>query len=167
MDFTHFNEEGRARMVDVSEKPQTQRTATAEGVVRLNSETFKKVVAGRIKRGDVLAVAQVAGIMAAKKTWESIPVCHPLALTGVDINFELDPKKHTITICATTRCKGETGVEMEALQAVSTAALTVYDMCKALQKDIIIDGIQLTRKTGGASGDYRRDHGTDNGSMHQ
>ncbi len=155
-ELTHFNDEGRAKMVDVSEKAPTLRTATAAGTVLLNAETFALVEAGRIKKGDVLAVAQVAGIMGAKKNFELIPMCHPLMLTGVDISFELDQEKNAVYISATVRCKGETGVEMEALTAVSVAALTIYDMCKAAQKDITIDNIRLLTKRGGKSGDYKR-----------
>jgi len=155
-ELTHFNPEGRARMVDVTDKRETLRTATAQAVVRLNAETFALVMAGRMKKGDVLAVAQVAGIMAAKKNPELIPMCHPLRITGVDIAFFPDEAAAEIRIEATVRCKGETGVEMEALTAASVAALTVYDMCKAAQKDIEIDGICLLKKTGGKSGDYLR-----------
>jgi cyclic pyranopterin phosphate synthase len=154
-ELTHFNDQGRAKMVDVSGKDQTLRIAAARGTVLLNEETFRLVEEGRMKKGDVLSVAQVAGIMAAKKNSELIPMCHPIALTGVDIAFELDREKKTIGITATVRCKGETGVEMEALTAVSVAALTVYDMCKAVQKDIVIDGIRLVSKSGGKSGDYQ------------
>ncbi len=157
MELSHFNEEGRARMVDVSEKAVTLRTASAGAVVRLNCETFTLVRDGKMKKGDVLAVAQVAGIMAAKKNAELIPMCHPIALTGVDISFALDETTSTIEICATARCKGETGVEMEALTAASVAALTIYDMCKAVQRDIEIDRIRLLRKTGGKSGEYIRE----------
>jgi cyclic pyranopterin phosphate synthase len=155
-ELTHFNDEGRARMVDVSAKEITLRTATAAGTVLLNPETFDLVEAGKMKKGDVLAVAQVAGIMAAKKNAELIPMCHPIVLTGVDIAFRLDRERHAVDITATVKCKGETGVEMEALTAVSVAALTVYDMCKAVQKDIVIDNIRLLSKTGGKSGDYFR-----------
>ncbi len=158
-EFTHFNEEGRAKMVDVSGKESTLRTAVASGTVCLNAETFELVKSDRIKKGDVLAVAQVAGIMAAKKNPDLIPMCHPLMLTGVDIAFDLDSEKHTVQIDATVRCKGETGVEMEALTAVSVAALTIYDMCKAVQKDITIEHIRLISKSGGKSGDYRRAEG--------
>lgn len=157
MGFTHFNDEGRARMVDVSEKAQTLRTATAKATVYLNGETYNMVVEGKMKKGDVLAVAQVGGIMAAKRTFESIPMCHPISLTGADISFELDSEKHTIDIYATTKCKGETGVEMEALNAAATAALTVYDMCKAVQRDIEIGNIMLLKKTGGKSGEFIRE----------
>lgn len=152
--LTHFNDQGRAKMVDVSAKEQTLRTAVARGTVLLNEETFKLVEEGRMKKGDVLSVAQVAGIMAAKRNYELIPMCHPIALLGIDITFELDRESHTIDIESTVRCKGETGVEMEALTAVSVAALTVYDMCKATQRDIVISNIRLQSKSGGKSGDY-------------
>lgn len=155
-ELTHFNDQGRAKMVDVSEKEKTMRVAVAGGTVHLNEETFRLVESGRMKKGDVLSVSQVAGIMAAKKNAELIPMCHPLALTGVDISFLLDNEKRTIDITATVRCKGETGVEMEALTAVSVTALTIYDMCKAVQKDIMIDNIRLISKSGGKSGDYFR-----------
>jgi cyclic pyranopterin phosphate synthase len=153
--LTHFNAEGRARMVDVSEKAETLRTATATAKVFVNAETFALIQEGRLKKGDVLGVAQVAGIMAAKKNSELIPMCHPLRITGVDIAFFPDAAAHTIGIEATVRCVGETGVEMEALTAASVAALTIYDMCKAVQKDIEIGGIRLLTKTGGKSGEYR------------
>ena len=152
--LTHFDESGRARMVDVSEKAVTLRVATAGAKVRVNPETFRLIKEGRMAKGDVLGVAQVAGIMAAKKNPELIPMCHPIAITGVDIGFELDDGKYTIGIKATVRCKGETGVEMEALTAASVAALTIYDMCKAVQKDIVITDIRLLAKTGGKSGEY-------------
>jgi len=155
-ELTHFNDQGRAKMVDVSDKESTLRIAVARGRVLLNEETFALVEAGRMKKGDVLSVSQVAGIMAAKKNADLIPMCHPIALTGVDMTFMLDTLKHTIDITATVRCKGETGVEMEALTAVSVAALTIYDMCKASQKDIVIDNIRLISKSGGKSGDYLR-----------
>jgi len=154
--LTHFNEEGRAKMVDVSEKQATNREATAAGTVYLNAETFGLVKRGEMKKGDVLAVAQVSGIMAAKSTPELIPMCHPIAITGVDISFTLDENQSSIGITVTVRCKGETGVEMEALTAVSIAALTIYDMCKAVQKDIEISNIRLLKKSGGKSGDYLR-----------
>jgi len=156
-EFTHFNDEGRAKMVDVSEKPVTDRVAKAAATVYLNRETFDMVVEGRAKKGDVLAVAQVAGIMAAKRTGDIIPMCHPLALHGVDISFELDGEKGTIKIISTARCRGETGVEMEALTAASVAALTVYDMCKAVQRDILIGDIMLLYKSGGKSGEFKRE----------
>jgi len=141
-------------MVDVSDKLATLRTATATGKVLVNDDTLKLIMEGRAKKGDVLGVAQVAGIMAAKKNPELIPMCHPLQITGVDIDFEIDEEENAIIILATVRCKGETGVEMEALTAVSVTALTIYDMCKAAQKDIEITGICLLSKTGGKSGDY-------------
>ena len=154
MDFTHINSQGRARMVDVTDKEITFRTAIASAVVKVNSDTMELIKSGGIKKGDVLAVAQVAGIMAAKKTSDYIPMCHPLALTSVDIGFDLNETE--ITITATVKCKGNTGVEMEALTAVSTAALTIYDMCKAVQRDIEISRIRLNYKDGGKSGVFRR-----------
>lgn len=155
MELTHLNRQGRARMVDVTEKAETFRTALAEGVVRMSAETLELVRTGGTPKGDVLAVAQVAGIMAAKRTYELIPMCHPIRLTGVDIRFAFE--ENAIRIQAEAKCKGETGVEMEALTAVSAAALTIYDMCKAVQKDMEIDGVHLCRKTGGKSGDYEKE----------
>ena len=155
MDFTHFNEQGRARMVDVTEKAVTDRVAVAAGRVYMNAETLAAVKEGRIKKGDVLAVAQVAGIMAAKRTWDNIPMCHPVPLTGVDISFEFE--ETAVAIRASARCKAETGVEMEALSAVSAAALTIYDMCKALQRDMEISDIRLLYKAGGKSGEFCRE----------
>ena len=152
MDFTHLNAQGRARMVDVSEKPPTLREAVAAGRVKMLPSTVEAIRTGGTPKGDVLAVAQVAGILAAKRTWELIPMCHPIALTGVDVRFALT--EDSVEIRAAVRCKGETGVEMEALTAVSAAALTVYDMCKALQKDIEITDIRLLRKSGGKIGDF-------------
>lgn len=151
--LTHFNEQGRAHMVDVTGKALTHRVAVAAGEIHMNPETMALIRSGGMKKGDVLSVAQVAGIMAAKKNWELIPMCHPLPLTGVDISFS--PEEDHIAIRATVSCHGETGVEMEALTAVSVAALTIYDMCKAVQKDMIIDNIRLLSKSGGKSGDYR------------
>lgn len=155
MELTHFNEQGRARMVDVSEKAVTYRTAKAAGRVRMNPETLEKVRQGSMAKGDVLAVAQVAGIMAAKRTWELIPMCHPLPLTSINITFVF--QENALDIQAQVKCNGETGVEMEALTAVSAAALTVYDMCKAVQRDMVIDQIRLLEKTGGKSGVFRRE----------
>ena len=152
MELTHLNGQGRARMVDVTEKAETFRTALAEGSVRMSAETLELVRTGGTPKGDVLAVAQVAGIMAAKRTHELIPMCHPIRLTGVDIRFAYG--ENTVLIRAEARCKGETGVEMEALTAVSAAALTVYDMCKAVQRDMEISDIRLCRKSGGKTGDY-------------
>ena len=153
-ELTHINEQGRARMVDVTEKAVTFRTAIAEGRVRAAPETLALIRTGGTPKGDVLAVAQVAGVMAAKRTHELIPMCHPLHLTGVDLRFTLE--EDAVHILAEVKCKGETGVEMEALTAASAAALTVYDMCKAVQKDMEIGDIRLLRKTGGKSGDYMR-----------
>jgi len=147
--FSHFNDVGRAIMVDVSEKPVTLREAIAGGTVQVNEKTFNLITNNNIKKGDVLAVAQVAGIMAAKRTSDIVPMCHPVAITGVDISFSPNEECNAIDITATVRCKGETGVEMEALTAVSAAALTIYDMCKAVQKDIEISNIRLLSKTGG------------------
>ncbi|WP_407383066.1 cyclic pyranopterin monophosphate synthase MoaC [Ruminococcus sp.] len=154
MDFTHINEQGRAKMVDVTEKAETFREAIAEGTVHVSSDTMRLIKSGGIWKGDVLSVAQVAGIMAAKKTADIIPMCHPLCLTAVDIHFTLTETE--IKIEASVKCKGSTGVEMEALTAVSSAALTIYDMCKAVQRDIEINNIRLVYKNGGKSGEYRR-----------
>ena len=153
-EFTHFNESGRARMVDVSAKAETERTAQACASVYMNKETYELVKEGKMKKGDVLAVAQVAGIMGAKRTSDIIPMCHPIMITGVDIDFELDDKENAIYITSTAKCTGQTGVEMEALTAVSVAALTIYDMCKAVQRDIRIEEIHLLEKSGGKSGNY-------------
>ena len=152
MELTHFNEQGRARMVDVSEKAQTFRVARAGATVRMAKTTMDKIKEGTIGKGDVLAVAQVAGIMAAKKNSELIPMCHPLLLTKVDISFSIEDT--ALHILSEVRCRGETGVEMEALTAVSVAALTVYDMCKAVQRDMRIDSIHRLYKEGGKSGVY-------------
>lgn len=153
-ELTHFNSQGRARMVDVTEKAVTCRTAAARGEVHMSRETFEKIKEGSIQKGDVLAVAQVAGIQAAKHTWELIPMCHPLPLTGIDLSFALLEDPCRVEITAQVTCSGVTGVEMEALTAVSTAALTVYDMCKAVQKDMRIEHIRLLSKSGGKGGDY-------------
>ncbi|MDR2590666.1 MAG: cyclic pyranopterin monophosphate synthase MoaC [Oscillospiraceae bacterium] len=153
-ELTHFNNEGRTKMVDVSDKQTTLREAVAVGTVCVNAETFDIITKGTTKKGDVLAVAQVAGITAAKRTSDLIPMCHPIAITGVDITFSPDEKSHSIEIKAIVRCKGETGVEMEALSAVAISALTIYDMCKAVQKDIKITDIHLVSKTGGKSGNW-------------
>lgn len=146
-DFTHFNDDGRATMVDVGGKAETERIAVAAGRVLVNEETFKLIENGGMKKGDVLGTAQIAGIMAAKKTSDIVPMCHPLMLNGVDIKFNLNRELHAVEIKAKVKCRGVTGVEMEALTAVSAAALTVYDMCKAVQKDMIIDKICLLSKT--------------------
>lgn len=155
-DFSHFNDSGRAKMVDVSAKEDTARTAVAAGRVLVNEETFRLIKSGGMKKGDVLAVAQVGGIIGAKKTSELIPMCHPIMLSGVDIDLELCEETHSVEITATAKCTGATGVEMEALTAVSVAALTVYDMCKAVQRDIEISDIRLLKKSGGKSGVFER-----------
>lgn len=154
-DFTHFNDEGRARMVNVGEKAPSIRTATAAATVLVNEETFGLIKTGGMKKGDVLTVAQVAGIMGSKRTPDIIPMCHPVIIDGADISLSLNEEKHSIEINATISCDGRTGVEMEALTAASVAALTVYDMCKAVQRDIVISDIHLLSKTGGVHGDYQ------------
>ena len=152
LELTHINEQGRACMVDVTQKDVTFRQAEAEGRVRVNSETLALIRTGGTPKGDVLAVAQVAGIMAAKRTDELIPMCHSVALTGVDLRFAVE--EDAVLIQAEVRCRGETGVEMEALTAVTAAALTIYDMCKAVQRDMEITDVRLCRKSGGKTGDY-------------
>ena len=155
-DFTHFNEQGRAKMVDVGEKPVSVRTAVAAARVLVNDNTFALIKSGGMKKGDVLTVAQVAGVMGAKRTPDLIPMCHPILIDGINLELHLDEQRHSVEIWATVSCAGHTGVEMEALTAVSTAALTVYDMCKAVQKDMVITDIRLVSKTGGIHGDYER-----------
>ncbi len=163
MALTHFNQSGLPRMVDVGDKPDTAREATAEGAVAVLPETLELLrqqqesppqESGPLKKGNVLAVAQVAGIMAAKSTWQMIPMCHPLPLSGVDMDFNLDEAAQCVRIQATVRTTGKTGVEMEALTAVSVAALTIYDMCKAVDKGMRIESVRLIAKSGGMSGDY-------------
>lgn len=156
-DFTHFNEEGRAKMVDVGVKDTTRRTAVAAGRVLVNKHTFELIKTGGMKKGDVLTVAQVAGVMGAKRTPDLIPMCHPILMDGIDMNLSLNEARLSVEIEATVSCDGRTGVEMEALSAVSTAALTVYDMCKAVQKDMVITDIRLMSKTGGVHGDFKRE----------
>ncbi|MEX0694990.1 MAG: cyclic pyranopterin monophosphate synthase MoaC [Rhodospirillales bacterium] len=153
-DFTHLDADGNAVMVDVSAKADTERTATARGSVYMAAETLAKIMQGGVRKGDVLSVAQLAGIMGAKKTPELIPLCHPLALTSVKVNLITDPQRNAVDIEATCKLKGQTGVEMEALSAVSIAALTVYDMCKAVDRGMRIADIRLTYKSGGKSGTY-------------
>lgn len=155
--FTHFNEAGRAHMVDVSLKDESHRAAVAEGRIKVLPETMSLIKRGLIGKGDVLGVAQVAGIMGAKSTWQIIPMCHPLMLTGVNLEFELDETASCVIITASVKTAGKTGVEMEALTAVSVAALTIYDMCKAVEKGMIIEYVRLNSKAGGKSGDYRRE----------
>ncbi|HLE52615.1 MAG TPA: cyclic pyranopterin monophosphate synthase MoaC [Anaerolineales bacterium] len=151
--LTHLDESGRARMVDVGNKPDTERVAIAKGEVHMRAETLALIQAGAIKKGDVLAVAQVAGVMAAKHTADLIPLCHPLPLTQVTLEIETDPELPGVRITASVRTVGKTGVEMEALTAVSIAALTVYDMAKAAEKTMRIQNIRLVEKHGGRSGD--------------
>lgn len=155
-DFTHVNEQGRAHMVDVSEKNVTARIARAAGKVYMAPSTLELVRTGGTRKGDVLAVAQVAAIMAAKRTSELVPMCHQVPLAGVDVSFELEDDG--IAIEATAKCKGETGVEMEALTAVSVAALTIYDMCKSHQRDMVIGEVRLLEKDGGHSGHFVREY---------
>ena len=154
--FTHFDSAGNARMVDVSAKGETVRRATAVGQITLTEQAYSMVQAGSMKKGDVLGVARIAGIMAAKKVDHLIPLCHPLAITGVDLDFDFSDESHTISIEATVGITGKTGVEMEALTAVSIAALTIYDMCKSVDKGMVISNICLHKKSGGKSGDFYR-----------
>ncbi|MBI5075092.1 MAG: cyclic pyranopterin monophosphate synthase MoaC [Nitrospirae bacterium] len=154
--LTHIDRSGKARMVDVSEKPLTQRAAVARGFVSMKKTTLKLIQDNSIAKGDVLGVARVAGTMAAKKTSELIPLCHPLNITSVSVDFSLDRKKSGIVIEARVKITGQTGVEMEALIAVSAAALTIYDMCKAVDREMVISDIMLIEKTGGKSGIFRR-----------
>ncbi|MCL4463038.1 MAG: cyclic pyranopterin monophosphate synthase MoaC [Firmicutes bacterium] len=161
--LTHINEQGRAKMVDVSEKDDTRRLAVAQASVRMKPATLELIAAGGIAKGDVLAVAQVAGVLAAKETSRLIPMCHPLFITAVDICFTLDNVRQLVKIKATVGTTGKTGVEMEALTAVSVAALTIYDMCKAIDKEMEIGDVCLLEKQGGTSGDYRRIEGGEEG----
>ena len=156
-EFTHFNDEGRARMVDVGEKDITRRRAVAAGRVLVNAQTLSLIKSGGMKKGDVLTVAQVAGIMGAKHTPDLIPMCHPVTMDGIDLSLSLDESRCSVEITATVTCDGRTGVEMEALTAVSAAALTVYDMCKAVQKDMVIADVRLLEKTGGVHGSFHRE----------
>lgn len=155
-DFTHFNEQGMAKMVDVGEKGSTHRTATAGARVLVSKETFALIRSGGMKKGDVLTVARIAGVMGAKRTPDLIPMCHPVQINGIDLSLTLDEAHCCVDIRVSVSCDGRTGVEMEALTAASTAALTVYDMCKAVQKDIVISDIRLLEKTGGVHGDFHR-----------
>ncbi len=154
MDFTHFNEQKRAKMVDVSQKGYTLRIAKAYGEVKLSKEAYTALKEGRVKKGDVLAVAQVAGIMGAKQTPHLIPMCHPLPVESIDIKFELDDKHNIVKIFSEAKITHKTGIEMEAVTAVSIAALTIYDMCKAIDKSIEIKNIYLLYKEGGKSGTF-------------
>jgi cyclic pyranopterin phosphate synthase len=152
--FTHLDAEGRARMVDVSDKPETDREAIAGARVVMRPETLERIRSGDVAKGDVLAVARLAGIMAAKRTAELIPLCHPLALTSVRVELECVPERSAVEITATCRLRGRTGVEMEALTAASVAALTVYDMCKAVDRGMVVTDLRLLRKSGGKSGNW-------------
>ena len=153
-EFTHFNEQGHAVMVDVSEKADTMREATAMGRIHMSKECFEKVKTGGMKKGDVLGTARIAGIMGAKNNSMLIPLCHPIAMTKCDVEFELDEKNSSIMAICTTACVGKTGVEMEAMTGVSVALLTIYDMCKALDRGMEIGQIHLLEKSGGKSGHY-------------
>jgi cyclic pyranopterin phosphate synthase len=152
--LTHLDEKGQARMVDVSAKDVTTRQATARGNISMTAETLSMINEGRAKKGDVLAAARIAGIMAAKKTHELIPLCHPLLISGVTVDFTPDTKAHAIEVEATVKVEGKTGVEMEALTAVSVACLTIYDMCKSADRAMRIGDIRLVEKSGGKSGSY-------------
>ena len=152
--LTHINESGRAKMVDVGEKDETLRIATARGRITMLPDTFERIMNGGVKKGDVLAVAQVAGIMGAKRTSDLVPMCHPIFLTGVDMTFMPDEARAAIEIEAVAKTIGRTGVEMEALSAVTTAALTIYDMVKAMDRTMVIEDIRLVQKSGGKSGDF-------------
>jgi len=155
-DLTHLDQKGQARMVDVGGKPMTARQAVAEGRVRMNAETFRKALDGDSKKGSVRAAAEFAGIMAAKKTSELIPLCHPIPLSSIKVEIAADEKNQALVVTARAKTTGQTGVEMEALTAVSVACLTIYDMLKASDRAMVIDGVTLLEKSGGASGDYRR-----------
>jgi cyclic pyranopterin phosphate synthase len=158
-DFTHFNEQGRGRMVDVTEKESTYRQATAAAKIFMKKETLQRIKDGGLVKGDVLGVAQVAGILGVKQTPYLIPMCHPLMISGVDLDFKFVESENCLEVLATVKVKGQTGVEMEALMAVSIASLTVYDMCKSIDKDIMISQICLLEKMGGKSGHYQRGEG--------
>lgn len=153
--LTHINEKGYAKMVDISEKNDTQRTATAVATINVGKKALDKIKNGQVKKGDVLSVAQVAGIMGAKNTPLNIPMCHQINLVGCDLEFEIDEENNDIKIYATCKSLGKTGVEMEALNSCSIAALTIYDMCKAIDKKMVIKNIYLLEKTGGKSGDFK------------
>lgn len=157
MALTHFDGEGHAHMVDVSGKAVTDRVAVAEAAVVMRPETLALVTSGTAKKGDVLGVARLAGIMGAKRTAELIPLCHPLLISHASVEFTLHPAAHSLTVTASAACDGGTGVEMEAMTAASVAALTVYDMCKAASKGIVLRDVRLLRKSGGKSGEWRAD----------
>ncbi len=152
--FTHFDAEGKAVMVDVSDKADTVRTATAAATVLMQPETLALIMQGGVKKGDVLSVARLAGIMGAKRTPDLIPLCHPLMLTSVKVDLTCDPTRNAVDVTATCKLKGQTGVEMEALTAVTVAALTVYDMCKAVDRGMTVTDVRLLHKAGGKSGEW-------------
>ena len=155
-DLSHFDESGRARMVDVTAKANTERHAVAQGTVTFSPETYSVVRSGGLKKGDIGPVAELAGVMGAKRTSDLIPLCHPLPITGLDVNVNSDDNAHSFRVTATVKTTGKTGVEMEALTAVATACLTIYDMAKAVDKSIVIGEIKLIEKSGGVSGDFKR-----------
>lgn len=155
-DFTHLDNEGRVRMVDVTDKGHTHRTAVASGHIKMNPETFRRIQDQKVKKGNVFETARIAGILAAKKTSELIPMCHPLFVTHVSVDFFLDESSSSITIESSVQINGPTGVEMEALTAVAVSALTIYDMCKSYDKEMTITDIFLTEKSGGKSGHYKK-----------
>lgn len=159
-ELTHIDDKGRVRMVDVTQKKTSQRTAVAQAVVLMSTETFQRIAAGTVSKGNVLETARIAGVMAAKKTADLIPMCHPLNLTHVQVDFFPDASSHTIRIEGTARIVDQTGVEMEALTAVCVAALTLYDMCKAVDKAMTITDVRLLKKTGGKSGTFVRENTT-------
>jgi cyclic pyranopterin monophosphate synthase len=154
--FTHIDDEGRVRMVDVTDKPDTLRTARARGVVTMQRDTFQKIKNQQVQKGNVLETARIAGVMAAKKTADLIPMCHPLMISHIAVDFFPDEDANTIVIEATVRLTGQTGVEMEALTAVSVSALTIYDMCKSYDREMTISQIELTEKSGGKSGTFKK-----------
>ena len=156
--FTHFDENGNAIMVDVTDKAVTERTAVASGCIRVNEQVYEAIVSKSAKKGDVLGTARIAGIMAAKRTWELIPLCHPLQLTKVAVDFKLEEESRTIRAYCTTKLAGKTGVEMEALTGVNVALLTIYDMCKAMDRGMEIGEIHLEEKMGGKSGHFVREN---------
>ncbi|MBT4837531.1 MAG: cyclic pyranopterin monophosphate synthase MoaC [Methylococcales bacterium] len=154
--LTHFNQSGDAHMVNVGDKNLSHRMAIAQGTITMQSDTLQLIQSGSHKKGDVLGIARIAGIMASKKTSELIPLCHPISLTHVEIHFEIETDKNTIHCASTTECIGQTGVEMEALNSVQVALLTIYDMCKAVDRGMIIQDVQLLEKSGGKSGHWKR-----------
>ncbi len=157
MELTHFDARGRARMVDVSQKEETKRVAVARGCVTMKAETLERIARGQVAKGDVLGVARVAGIMAAKRTGELIPMCHPLMLTSVEVYFKINRPESRVEIEARVGTTGKTGVEMEALTAVAVAGLTIYDMCKAVDRGMTLEAVRLVKKSGGKSGDFLRE----------